>query len=43
MPRIIARPTTRLKPLWGDRRFDPIYQRAEELGLPIFYHGGEVA
>jgi predicted TIM-barrel fold metal-dependent hydrolase len=33
-------PTTRLEPLWGDRRFDPIYQLAEQLGLPIFYHGG---
>ncbi len=33
-------PTTRLEPLWGHRKFDPIYQAAEAAGIAVFYHGG---
>lgn len=32
--------TTRLDPLWGHRKYDPIYQAAEAAGLAVFYHGG---
>lgn len=27
-------------PLWGDRRYDPIYAAATETGLPVVLHGG---
>lgn len=27
-------------PLWGDRRYDPIYAAATETGLPVLLHGG---
>ncbi len=27
-------------PLWGDRRYDPIYAAAVDAGLPVILHGG---
>jgi predicted TIM-barrel fold metal-dependent hydrolase len=27
-------------PLWGDRRYDPIYQAATDAGMPVIFHGG---
>lgn len=27
-------------PLWGDRRYDPIYAAAVEANLPVIFHGG---
>jgi uncharacterized protein len=32
-------PLAGVDPLWGDRRYDPIYAAAEAAGLPVIYHG----
>jgi predicted TIM-barrel fold metal-dependent hydrolase len=31
-------PVAGLRPLWGDRMYDPIYEAAEEMGLPVMLH-----
>lgn len=35
----VAMPSTGVIPPVGDRRYDPIYEAAEDNGLPIFFHG----
>lgn len=36
----VMMPAQRLDPLWGDRRFDPIYETAQRFDLPLLFHGG---
>jgi uncharacterized protein len=36
--RAVYLPTATISPLWGDRRYDPIFQAAEETGLPACFH-----
>ena len=36
--RAVYLPTATINPLWGDRRYDPIFQAAEETGLPVCLH-----
>lgn len=31
-------PTAGVNPLWGNRRYDPIFQAAEAMGLPVVLH-----
>jgi predicted TIM-barrel fold metal-dependent hydrolase len=31
-------PCAGLDPLWGNRRYDPIFEAAEEVGLPVLLH-----
>jgi uncharacterized protein len=38
--RAILLPVAGVDPLWGDRRYDPIYAAAESAGLPVVLHGG---
>lgn len=35
----VAMPSTGVIPPLGDRRYNPIYEAAEDNGLPIFFHG----
>jgi uncharacterized protein len=37
--RAIVLPTACVDPLWGDRRYDPIYVAAESANLPVMLHG----
>ena len=36
----IALPTSGVNPLWGDRRYDPIYEAAQEYDIAVMYHAG---
>jgi len=36
----VVLPTSGVDPLWGDRRYDPIYQAAEAANLAVMYHAG---
>ncbi|HEY7909894.1 MAG TPA: amidohydrolase family protein [Thermomicrobiales bacterium] len=36
----IALPTSGVNPLWGDRRYDPIYEAAQEHDIAVMYHAG---
>ncbi len=36
----VVLPTSGVAPLWGDRRYDPIYRAAQEHGLAVLYHAG---
>lgn len=36
----VMMPCQRLAPMWGDRRFDPIFAAAQRHGLPLLFHGG---
>lgn len=31
-------PTSCVEPLYGHRRYDPVYEAAQETGLPVFFH-----
>jgi predicted TIM-barrel fold metal-dependent hydrolase len=33
-------PHAGVDPLWGDRRYDPIYRAASAANLPVIFHGG---
>jgi predicted TIM-barrel fold metal-dependent hydrolase len=35
-------PTAAVNPLWGDRRYDPIFAAAEAAGLPVLLHGATI-
>ncbi len=36
----VVLPTSGVNPLWGDRRYDPIYEAAQAAGLAVMYHAG---
>lgn len=36
----VVLPTSGVDPLWGDRRYDPIYEAAQAHGLAVMYHAG---
>jgi predicted TIM-barrel fold metal-dependent hydrolase len=38
--RAVVLPVAGVDPLWGARRYDPIYAAAEAAGLPVILHGG---
>jgi uncharacterized protein len=38
----VVMPTSGVDPLWGDRRYDPIYDAAQAHGLALMYHAGGV-
>src|SRR5205807_615032 len=38
----VVMPTSGVDPLWGDRRYDPIYDAASAHGLALMYHAGGV-
>lgn len=38
----VVLPSSGVNPLWGDRRYDPIYQAAQECDLAVMYHAGGV-
>jgi len=31
-------PTSCVEPLWGNRRYDPVYEAAQETNLPVLFH-----
>jgi predicted TIM-barrel fold metal-dependent hydrolase len=31
-------PTAMVDPLWGNRRYDPVFEAAQETDLPVFFH-----
>ena len=35
-------PTATVSPLWGHRRYDPIYDAAQEAGLPVVLHSVQI-
>jgi predicted TIM-barrel fold metal-dependent hydrolase len=35
-------PSAGVSPLWGHRMYDPIYEAAQEVGLPVLLHGAVV-
>jgi uncharacterized protein len=35
----VVLPTSSVDPLWGHRKYDPIYAAAEAANLPVIYHG----
>ncbi len=39
-PKVVAvyLPTSAVYPLWGNRKYDPIYEAAQEAGLPVMLH-----
>jgi predicted TIM-barrel fold metal-dependent hydrolase len=39
-PRVVSvyLPTACVNPLWGHRMYDPIYEAAQETGLPVIFH-----
>jgi predicted TIM-barrel fold metal-dependent hydrolase len=39
-PKVVAvyLPTSGVYPLWGNRKYDPIFEAAEEAGLPVMLH-----
>ena len=41
-PRVVGvvLPTSGVTPLWGDRRYDPLYVAAQEAGLAVLFHAG---
>ncbi len=40
-PEVVAifLPTACVEPLYGHRRYDPVYDAAQDTGLPVFFHG----
>jgi len=36
----VVLPTSGVNPLWGDRRYDPIYEAAEAANIAVMYHAG---
>ncbi len=36
--RAVYLPTAAVNPLWGDRKYDPIFEAAQETGLPVCLH-----
>jgi predicted TIM-barrel fold metal-dependent hydrolase len=38
----VVMPTSGVDPLWGDRRYDPIYDAARAHGLALLFHAGGV-